>query len=243
MGKEVTNQAIRAVFRGAAIGWMLVSGTVALAESPKGDPAVIQTLRKAQGMLRQLSQEKADLEAKNAELQERVKSLESTAQRLGSLENEVRRQKAGLEALQSQNQSLQTRIGGDAERISALGERHRKTAGELEKVKRDNLLLVNAVKERTQWIEDCSGKNKSLIQANREILEKFSQKGFWESLAAAEPLTGIGAVADENAVQEFRYKLENLEITPFEAPPVNAQSGQAAGETASTSSAVEEEDE
>lgn len=222
---------------------VLALGNGARAEAPKGDPGVIQTLRKAQGMLRQLSQEKADLETKNAELQERVKSLESTVQRLAPLESEVRHQKASLEALQSQNQSLQTRIGGDAERINTLGERHRKTAGELEKVKRDNLLLVNAVKERTQWIEDCSGKNKSLIQVNREILEKFSQKGFWENLATAEPLTGIGAVADENVVQEFHYKLENLEVTPFQAAQMNAQSNPSTGETASTPSAMEEDDE
>ncbi|NDE35720.1 MAG: hypothetical protein EBY15_13625, partial [Gammaproteobacteria bacterium] len=46
---------------------LLVSGAVH-AEAPKGggDAEIVATLKKAQGMLRQLSQEKADLEAKLA---------------------------------------------------------------------------------------------------------------------------------------------------------------------------------
>ena len=197
------------------------------AEQPKGggDAQVLQTLRKAQGMLRQMAQEKADLEAKASGLATQVKTLEARVKELEPLPAEITRLKAGLEQAQGQTQSLQSRLTEEGEQLRGLGERQRKTLGEMEKVKRDNALLVDAVKERTRWIEECGGKNHSLYQANRDMLEQFSQRGFWDSLKKAEPLTGIGAVAKETAAQEFEFKLEDLQVTPWkEEVPQPAQS-------------------
>lgn len=207
----------------------------AMAEPPKGggDAAVVQTLRKAQGMLRQLSQEKADLEAKNAELETQVKALkalEAKAAQVEPLQNQLNQAKAGLEALQGSNTSLQQQIGTQTNRLQTAGEQQRKTAGELARTRRDNQLLANAVKERTHWIEECAGKNQTLIRANREILEKFGSRDFWDNFKENEPLTGLGSIAKENAVQEFHYKLDDLEVTPWkepDAPPPAADAGAA----------------
>jgi len=51
---------------------------IALA-APKGDPDIVKTLNKAQGMIRQLSQEKAELEGKLAPMQ---KELDDTKRAL-----------------------------------------------------------------------------------------------------------------------------------------------------------------
>ncbi|CAL1239701.1 hypothetical protein [Candidatus Methylocalor cossyra] len=210
----------------AALLWASLPGG-AVAQAPKSDAAIVQTLRKAQGMLRQLSQEKADLEAKNAALDERVKALEARVRQLEPLEGQVKQQKLNLEALQGSNAALQQRISGDAERLRALGERQRQLGAELEKYRRDNRLLVDAVKERGRWIEQCAGKNRSLLEVNRELLKKYRDKGFWDEFKAVEPFTGIGAVAEENAVQDFRYKLEDLEITPWREPSPPPQAPEA----------------
>ena len=221
--------------------WVLVwcglawSG-LAAAEPPKGggDAAIIQTLRKAQGMLRQLSQEKADLEAKNAALEEQRKALEAKLRQLEPLQSEVKQAKAGLESLQSRNEALQQQLSGQATRLQGAADAQRKLGSELERYRRDNRLLVNAVNERTRWIEECTGKNAALVRANREIVEKLSHRSFWDSLKQAEPFTGVGAVAAENAAQEFHYKLDDLEVTPWKEPqaelPLPSPDPQSSGE-------------
>jgi TolA-binding protein len=237
--------ALPAVVLAVALG----CGMVHAEPAPKGDPAVLQTLRKAQGMLRQLSQEKADLEAKNAEQEKRIRSLEDQVRQLEklekqlpSLEEQARQQKAALDALHAQNASLQGRIGQDSERIAGLNERQRKTVAEMEKVKRDNLLLVGAVKERTEWIAACTDKNKALHQANREMLDRFGEKGFWDAVKTAEPFTGLAAVDQENAVQEFRFKLDDLQVTPWREPPQAAPAPTGGAEAPAPAAGPAEED-
>ncbi|MDD5034368.1 MAG: hypothetical protein PHE55_06385 [Methylococcaceae bacterium] len=208
----------------------LLWATAAPAEPPKGDAAMLQTLRKAQGLLRQVSQEKTELEAKNAELQEKLKTLEARASRVEPLENEVRQHKTALETLRGETSSLQSRIQADSEQMRGLSERRKKTIDILHKYKQDNQFLVNAVAERGRWIEACTGKNRQLHQANREMLEQFDKRGFWENLKSAEPLSGIGSVAEENRAQEFQFKLDDLQVTPWQeqkpaAPNLQAQPG------------------
>lgn len=205
------------------------------AAEPKGgpDPAAAQALRKAQGMLRQLSQERADLEAKVAELTasqdaqlktiDELKGRIKTLEPLQALPAQLQQQKASLEAMQANNASLLQRISGDAERIRGGMDQQRKLVAELEQFRRDNALLVHAVAERTQWIEGCTEKNQALLKANREWLDQNGNKKVWEDIAEAEPFTGIAAVSQENKVEEFRYKLGDLEVTPWREPPAGAE--------------------
>ncbi|MGZ8219977.1 hypothetical protein [Methylomagnum sp.] len=208
------------------IGGGLVWPGATLAEPAKGggDAAVLQTLRKAQGMLRQLGQEKADLEAKNAELADKLKALEAKAGQVEPLQSQLQQMKASLDAVQGNKAALEQQLSGQTTRLQTAADQQRKTSGQLTKVQRDNLLLVNAVKERTDWIGQCADKNKSLVRANREIVAKLGgNKSLWDSFKEAEPLTGLGAVAKETAAQDFQYKLDDLEVTPWNEPPPDAR--------------------
>jgi predicted RNase H-like nuclease (RuvC/YqgF family) len=202
------------------------------AQAKKDDAAVLQTLRKAQGMLRQLTQEKADLEAQNTKLQAQIKDLEAKVKDFTALENEVKLQKTGLEDLRGQNSSLQQRITEDSERYRNLVDKQRATVAELKKHQHDNTLLVSAVAERTHWIEECTHKNGDLYTTNREMLNQFKNKGFWSSLVESEPFTQISQVRKENEVQRFQFKLEDLQVTPWQEPKAEAPSGEAAAPTA-----------
>ncbi len=215
----------------------------AAAEPKAGpDPAAAQALRKAQGMLRQLSQERADLEAKVAELtasqEAQLKTIDELKGRIKALEPlqalpaQLQQQKASLDAMQANNASLLQRISGDADRIRGGMDQQRKLVAELEQFRRDNALLVHTVNERTQWIEACTEKNQGLLKANREWLDKHGNKKLWDEIAEAEPFTGIAAVDQENKVEEFRYKLGDLEVTPWREPPAGAEPPPAATEPA-----------
>ena len=67
------------------------------AQATKQSNAGDQALRKAQGMLRQLGQEKAALEAEKSELLQQVKNLEAEVKRLQPLQQEIDRYRANTE--------------------------------------------------------------------------------------------------------------------------------------------------
>lgn len=217
------------------------------AEPKQGaDAATQQVLRKAQGMLRQLAQDKAALEAEKASLSERVQKLEDEVRRLAPLQEEVERYKTGAEAMKNAYGALESRLSQGMEREQALRARHKNVLAKAKQIQADNALLVQAVKEREEWIGQCAERNRGMLSANLELLEKYRDKGFWEQLGDAEPLTGIGKVETENRTQDYRFKLEDLKITPFRAEtqtPADAQNASSASESAPAGKPDDEEDE
>ncbi len=212
---------------------------IVAAEPVKGDAALLQTLRKAQNMLRELNQDKAALDAANAALNQQVQDLQARLKAAESREIQIQRLEAQVQERRQENESLRQRIASDAERLQAGTSRSRALMQELARWRRDNALLLRAVDERTRWGNACLAKNRDLIRLNREVLEHQGEQGFWDRLKAAEPLTGLGRVAEENARDEFGYRLEDLEVTPWREPAGTAESGQS-GPTATDE---EEEDE
>ncbi len=195
----------------------------ALAEPKSQDAGLKEVLRKAQGVLHKLSEEKAALEAEKATLlgdkaalEDRVKKLEESVRKLETLPAEVERCKAGAESLQGAKAELESQIGQARDKEQGLLRKQREIVAEAREIQADNQLLVEAVKEREQWIGQCGRNNRQLLDANRELLEKYKDKGFWDKIADLEPLTGIGKVVTENAAEDYRYRLHQLKATPFQ---------------------------
>lgn len=203
---------------------LLLTAPVVLAEAKKEDAAMLQTLRKAQGMLRQVSQEKAELETRNAQLQDQVTSLEGRVKELAPLEAQVREARASLDQMHSQNEGLQHRISEGADRYRSLAEKERGVAAELSQFKRDNQTLVDAVRERSGWVDSCTQKNADLLNINRELVGKYQSKGFWTKVREIEPFIQTGQVDKENEAQGYRYRLEDLQVTPWQESTVSQES-------------------
>ncbi len=196
---------------------LLVAQTpLAAPKTNDGNAAIV----KAQGMIRQLTQEKAALEAEKqqwqtekADLDARIQALDSAAARLPALQGELERYKSALEAVRG---NLETQLGQERQNRQALLEKHNAVVSKAKDIHSDNQLLVNAVREREQWITQCGQQNEKLRSTNLEILGHYRDKGFLQQLAELEPLTGIGQVDTETTVEDYTYKLKQLKITPFE---------------------------
>jgi DNA repair exonuclease SbcCD ATPase subunit len=236
-------------------GWalcvVLALGNGPVWAEPKGgqDAAMKEVLRKAQGVLRKLTEEKAALEAEKTALANDKAALESKVQRLEAslhkleplqaLPAEVERCKASVESLLGVRSTLESQISQGREKERGLVEKQQEITAQAKDIQADNQWLVEAVKEREQWVAQCGQHNRQLLDANREIVEKYKEKGFWDEVADLEPLTGFGKIATENAAEEYRYKLHQLKVTPFQpqvpvpaAPPPQegaAESQPAAG--------------
>jgi len=182
---------------------------------PKQPSANSQALQKAQGMVRQLSEEKAALEAEKNALQEQMKKLEAQVKQLSPLQAEVQRYQADAETLRGNNGALNSQLSTVRQKQHALQHQLREIVGQAKQIQADNQLLVSAVREREQWINRCRGKNQQLVAANQDLLGKYQERGFWDRVAELEPFTGIGKVETQNSVETYQFKLEDLKVTEF----------------------------
>lgn len=178
-----------------------------------GQDEVVATLKKAQGMLRQLSQEKADLEAKlkdaEKELGEKRAQLELRSKEAAQLQGELASKLPVLSTLQSHNEKYRNQVG--------------QATAQLQKTQADNQLLVRMVEERSQWISKCETKNQGLQSLISQILAEYQEPDFLDQVKTLEPLTGIGGVERENKSAEYRYKLSDLKVTKWSETQVQAE--------------------
>ncbi len=189
----------------------ILLATQAVAESRResgGDDAV----RKAQYMLRQLSQEKTKLQAENAKvagerdaLQEKVEKLEKNLIRKGKQ----------LKRAGANNDKLVDRVKNDNDKMRALIEKFRTTAGRLRVEKTNVALLTNAVEERNHWIDTCKANNDNLYKVDMELVGRYKGKGMWQVLKQDEPFTGVNKVKLEVVAQDYEYRIEDLQVANF----------------------------
>lgn len=210
-------QIVNAFILGVLISLLLVLQPIQAApKSNDGNAAII----KAQGMIRQLTQEKAALQAEKqqwqaekADLEARIQALDAAAARLPGVQAELERNKSALAAVRD---GLEAQLAQERQHRQQLTEKHSAVVGKAKAIHADNLLLVKAVQEREQWMQRCGEQVQQLRQTNVEVLERYRDKGLWQQLAELEPFTGIGQVSTEATVEDYVYKLKQLQVTPFE---------------------------
>lgn len=211
MRKTILGSALLALLLGAA-------AVTAAPRSEGGDPA----LRQAQAQLQKLSAERNALQKQNAEL---TAQLAEQDKRIKELEAAAKQRDGELTQAQGANEQLRARVERDSERYKDLSERNSQTNETLQTAQADIQLLHNAVQEREHWIAACQAKNDGMFKANMELLAAYRDKSAWDALKQNDPVTGLGAIRVENAVQEYQFRLEDLRTVKF-APETEAQAAQ-----------------
>jgi len=187
-----------------AIAAFIVTSTLSSqvnAEARRDANGGAQASKKAQYMIRQLHNEKQELQATLAELQGKFDKLTT----------EHEKTMAELEKSSASNDKLVSRVKGTSDKYKELAEKYREAVSILRKANMDNQYMVHAVQEREQWIAECSDRNDNMYQANSELLSKYAEAAG----KGAEPFFGLGTVELENEMQEYNFKLEDLQVTKF----------------------------
>ena len=194
------------------------------AAQPKQSDAAQQALKKAQGVLKQLNEEKAALEAEKktlvdekAALQAQVEKLESALKQIPALQSEIATHKSAADSLRNSNGALSSQLSRSQANERELNKKLQDTVAQAKLIQNDNQLLVSAVQERERFIGQCSEKNRDVIAAANEISAKVQNKSFFEKLAEVEPFTGIGKVETQNTLQDYQFKLEDLKVTAWKS--------------------------
>ncbi len=191
--------------------------------APKQSDAAQQALKKAQGVLRQLNEEKAVIEAEKktlsdekTALQMQVEKLETALKQLAPLQAEITLQKSAADSLRNSNGALNSQLSRSQANERDLNKKLQGTVAQAKLIQGDNQRLVSAVQERERWIGRCGEKNRDVIAAANELSAKYQSKSAWATLSEIEPFTGIGNVDTQNTVQNYQFKLDDLNVTPFE---------------------------
>lgn len=183
--------------------------------APKPESAGQQALKKAQGVVRQLTEEKQALETEKTALLEQVKKLELVAKQIGPLQGEILLHKTQEDTLRNTNSTLEAQLQRERGKQQELHRKIKEIVAQAKQIQSDNQLLVSAVNERERWIKQCTDKNSGLLEANRALVGKYQDKGFWDKVAEIEPFTGLGKVETQNTVEAYQFKLEDLKVTGF----------------------------
>lgn len=167
-----------------------------------------KALARAQYLLRQQTAEKTALQA---QLDELKKQLAAAQQELASA-------RAGAA---SRQQDLQRKLAAsvDAERERARGDAARlaQLRRQLQESVANGETLQARLDTQKQNFKLCYANNRKLHDLNLELVELYENKGVVDALRQREPITGLKRVEVENLVQDYRYKLEDLDLSLSEA--------------------------
>jgi septal ring factor EnvC (AmiA/AmiB activator) len=159
-------------------------------------------LAKAQYMLRQISSEKTQLETELAKVKKEKEQLQK------DLDNAKKDHQKTVSSINSQQLQLTSAATEKNNLIKDIEEEKEK----LEALTNESSRLLEKLDAQKNNFQTCYINNKKLYEINQEILGQYQEKGFWDALAQKEPLTTIGRVKVENLIQDYQYKMDDLEI-------------------------------
>lgn len=182
------------------------------ARRPASDSA--STMLQAQ--IQQLGSERAALQAENARLKEQLEKLEKAstavagekealARRAGSAESRVSRAEAG-------QQSTKARMEATEGRLSEVVAKYKELAEQLRTVETERNQFAQDSRRDAQSLQACAQKNVEMAGIANEALTRYEKKGCFGALAQAEPFTGIKRAQIENAVEEYRLRIDRAAI-------------------------------
>lgn len=184
-----------------------------------------QALARAQGLLRQVSAQKQELEAANARLTQEVEALK---RQLAKSEASLQESAALLAAEKKRAERgvvVEQRLGQTQATLQEARDRLR-TAGEEARQRDEELAETSArLAELERGLAETERKNLQLYQLNVEILDLYRNKSPWKGLLKADPITGLATVEVENTLQEYRVKLDDARMEIPAGPTTEGGSG------------------
>lgn len=156
-------------------------------------------LAKAQYMLRQVTAEKTDLQKKLdlekkkvAEIQEELDSKRKNADRkVGNLENNLDTWKQEYKSLEAKYREMQIKYA------------------ELQKLSQ---FQADQFAAQTTNFDICEKQNAKLVEVSQSLLSAYQNKSVGDALKQNDPFLGLKKVEIENLVQEYNYKIEDLDL-------------------------------
>jgi chromosome segregation ATPase len=175
-----------------------------------------------QQQLQQLGSERTALQSENARLKEQLAKLEKDSRSLATEKDELARRAGAAEGKVSRaaagQQSASARLESTETRLNEVVGKYKELAEQLRQVEAERNELARQAAADGQGLKACAQKNVQLAGVANEALDRYEKKGCFGALAQAEPFTGLKRTEVENAVEEYRQKVEGLQIPADPSP-------------------------
>lgn len=200
---------------------MAAAGVSAQTErSGNADARVMQQLQ-------QMTSERAALQAENAKLKQELEAVKKEAQQAvaakDSLENRNKAMAASVNRDQAAGRQAEEQLERTRGQMQELVTKFRETAQTLRDVETDRAAMKTQLAMREREFKVCVDRNAALYNLNTEVLDRLEDRGFWSSLAEKEPFLKLKRVEQENLIEDYRYRAEELKL---QAQQKQASAGQ-----------------
>jgi chromosome segregation ATPase len=190
----------------------LLMGAVSPHAQQTADPAQVQqALARAQGLLRQLGQQKQQLEIDNARLKAELaaadKRLRKAELDLGEQESALAAAEGSTKRTASELERTRKRLDQTNAKLAEVIARYKDTARTLKQTQFEQEHLELELANTQQALAAAEASNLALYTDNRAILDLYRQKSGWTSFLQHEPVTGLKGVEIENLIEEYEYKM------------------------------------
>lgn len=191
------------------LGSFALCSVDAAPRDPGGGNAKV--VAKLQAMVKELSSERDALKTERDTVKSDVEKLKSEIDKLqqekaaavsaeSRLSSEISVQKNNAEEVKGRLDKTNAKLLEIIDKYNALNK-----AKNALTVEHGN--LQNTQKQITNELSSCENKNIKLFEATKEIVDKYQQRGVWDSLFESEPLLQIKSVETETLLQEYEDKL------------------------------------
>jgi chromosome segregation ATPase len=191
------------------------------ADSSSAEQQLRDQLRQTVLELRETQDENAALKARQATLTEQLATQtppppvrKADDKQLAALQRAVQQQTAQQQQYQQQLEQ--------AQKLLAQWQQAYQQAAEVARGRDEAAKKYQALYEQSSSAgASCASKNAELMQIGNELLQRYENKGMWESLRDEEPFTQLHRVKLEKIAQDYHDKLVNdsLPVAAAEAKP------------------------
>jgi len=204
------------------IGFLLAAPVGALfAQAPQMSPAeqkLRESLRNTMLQLRNSENDKAVLQAAQAESDEKVKNLTEQVEKLSKqiVADKDAADKAAA-ALQGQVDERDKQIVVFKDGVAKLQVELKRVTDIANATEAKRAKLEDQVNVLNRRVADQQTKNAGMFKIANEILLRYEKFGLGDALTAREPFTGITRVKLQSLFEDYRDQLTDQKIKPLEA--------------------------
>ena len=169
----------------------------------------MQQMQQMQQQIGEIGAERDALKTQNDKLTAEKAALEK---QLEQEQKKLSGSEGTLDKYRESDAALRDRINQDRERMQELVDKFKETAQNLRQVEADRSELKAVSSQQQNDIVACTKKNLELYRADLDLLDRYKSKGVWASLMQREPVTGLKRVEVENMIEEYRKRLDQLQV-------------------------------
>jgi chromosome segregation ATPase len=170
--------------------------------------------------MQQLASERTTLQAENDKLKKQLADLTKDRDTLKAgqqaLDRRARDAAVALEHSRAQHETTDQELTQTKAKMQELIAKFRETLTKMREIETENTATRQTLATREHELSACVDRNVGLYKLNDEILTRLDKKssGLASCMASTEPFTKIKRVRNENLVDDYRARAQELQLPP-----------------------------